>query len=757
MKQSFGLMGWVCVLAIQGVADNRHWQGAGGSGVGDFEVPTNWQQGSVPGAADLAAFNNRVNAHWAITFNGATTNTTGSVVAPSAAYETVFNLNQQVWSLTSNLYVWEGSGGRITYSNGTIRTGSLGCETAPPAGSSLTNHAVIAFRGVQAEVVSASFGGTRTSFEGGSLSVSNVMNVGVSTNSARYYATVYLLNGARVAVTNEVRIADGAGTTARVEVYDADFRLGGNINYLGVNARSKGTLSLGTNANVLIPGYLHAGFNGHGVIEQTEGDCIVSNSFDLGENWGGRGELNLQGGQFVILDLRPAATNYFRVAVNAGSTGEVTLAGSGFSFPGETCTMGRSGYGQMTVARGTNFFGGNLVLGSAAGGVGALTVLDGSNTFSRTGGTRLQVGGIGRGSLLGHGGTNHTCGISVANDVGSFGTMTVSNGLWTIAEHMWVGNSGNGTLTFSGGEMRFLNTGGSVLAVGRAGVATGEVTVAGGLVDMVSNGSVWVGRADQTATKISGRLVLTGNGVLRTKQVFEYAAGPGAASQILFDGGTLKASASGALVYDLDDVRLTANGMVIDSAGFSVSVVPTLQDAAGEAGGITKKGAGTLTLAGTRAATGPVSVLAGTLVASNNLAVAAGTSRVDGTLTLTAENRLTVAAGAALAGTGTVARVTLQDSAVFLRSKADGAVSALNASDCVAENRITVALTGFSFTDLKTPLPLIRASSVFVAPSNVTVTLNGQTNPFLNAKFVEVGGLQVLSVSYSSGTLISVR
>lgn len=232
------------MLAIQGVADNRHWQGVSGSGVGAFEVPSNWQQGSVPGAADLAAFNNRVNLNWAITFNGATTNTTGSVVAPSANYETVFHLNQQVWSLTNNLYVWEGSGGRVTYSNGTIRTGSLGCETAPPVGSSLTNHAVIAFRGVQAEAVGASFGGTRTSFEGGSLSVSNVMNVGVSTNSARLYATVYLMNGSLVAVKNEVRIADGVGTTARVEVSDAEFRLGGTINYLGVNARSKGTLSL---------------------------------------------------------------------------------------------------------------------------------------------------------------------------------------------------------------------------------------------------------------------------------------------------------------------------------------------------------------------------------------------------------------------------------------------------------------------------------------------------------------------------------
>ena len=741
----------VSVAAVCGMAENRHWQGVGSSGVGDFEVPTNWQQGSVPGVADLAAFNNRVNANWAITFNGATTNTTGSVVAPSVNYETVFNLNQQVWSLTNNLYVWEGSGGRVTYSNGTIRTGALSCETAPPVGSSLTNHAVIAFRGVQAEAASASFAGTRTSFEGGSLSVANVMNVGTLTNSARYYATVYLLNGTRVAVTNEVRIADGVGTTARVEVSDASLRLGGIINYLGVGTRSKGTLSVGSGAHVSSLGPLYNGFSGHGVFEQTGGICIISNSYDIAENTGARGEFTLQGGQFTIRDMRPVLTNYLRVAFNTGTTGELTLAGGTFSYTGEASTIGRYGYGKLTVAGGTNVFGNSFQLGTYASGVGDMTVLGGVNTFSSGTGLRVQVGGYGRGTLLGLGGTNTTSNIAIANDPGSSGSMTVSNGVWTVAEHSWIGFAGNGSLTVTGGELRYLLNG-SVLAIGRNGVATGEVTVAGGLLDS-GNGSVWVGRADQ-ATKASGRLVLTGNGVLRAKQVFEYAAGPTAASQILFDGGTLKAAASGLFVHSIDDVRLTAKGMVVDSDGYAVSVAAALQDAAGEAGGITKKGAGTLTLAGTRTATGPVSVLGGTLVASNTLAVAAGTSRIDGTLTLTADNRLTVGADAALAGTGTVARVTLGDNAVLSRNKADLAVTPLLVSDCIADNRLTVALTGYSFDDLKTPVPLIRSPNAFIDLSKITVTLNGQTNPFLTTKYVEVGGQYVLSAYYSAGTIL---
>ena len=45
------------------------------------------------------------------------------------------------------------------------------------------------------------------------------------------------------------------------------------------------------------------------------------------------------------------------------------------------------------------------------------------------------------------------------------------------------------------------------------------------------------------------------------------------------------------LVKALDDVQLTANGLVVDTHGHAVSIVPELKNAVGEAGAITKKGA----------------------------------------------------------------------------------------------------------------------------------------------------------------------
>jgi len=386
------------------------------------------------------------------------------------------------------------------------------------------------------------------------------------------------------------------------------------------------------------------------------------------------------------------------------------------------------------------------MIGSSSTGVGTLNVLGGSNTFATASNDRILIAISGRGSLLAGGGTNSAVGIELADSTGGVGEMTLTNGLWNVGEHMWVGYFGTGVFTVNGGKMHFLNVGGPVLAVGRNTGATGMVTVAGGLLDV--NGAVWLGGGANALA----RLTLSGNGVLKTKTIMEKDAA--AISQIVFDGGKLQAAAAGTLIQPLDDVRLTANGMVIDSAGYNVSVIPALKNAADEAGGITKRGAGTLTLAGTRAATGPVSVLEGTLVVSNDVAVTAGLSRIDGTLAQASGARLIVGADAALSGTGTVARLTLQDQAVFSRNKADGSLGPLRVGDCVADNRLTIALTGYSLEELSVSKPLLQVPAAFMDLSKVTVTLNGLANPFLRAKFVSDDGHYILSASYCSGTMI---
>jgi hypothetical protein len=81
-------------------------------------------------------------------------------------------------------------------------------------------------------------------------------------------------------------------------------------------------------------------------------------------------------------------------------------------------------------------------------------------------------------------------------------------------------------------------------------------------------------------------------------------------------------------------------------------------------------------------------------------------------------------------------------------------VPSLSFIPAVTNNLLTVALTGYTLGELKTTLPLIRMPTASIDIGKVTVTLNGQPNAFLSAKYVADGGQQVLSVSYSAGTLI---
>jgi autotransporter-associated beta strand protein len=140
----------------------------------------------------------------------------------------------------------------------------------------------------------------------------------------------------------------------------------------------------------------------------------------------------------------------------------------------------------------------------------------------------------------------------------------------------------------------------------------------------------------------------------------------GSVATFNFNGGTLRASAGSATFYQgnltLPVLPITsivqAGGAVIDSSNFSISILEPLQHdstLAGDLdGGLTKLGAGTLTLTAASNYNGDTTVNAGTLALSgtgstansDEIAVAGGATldasvRTDGTLTLAARQTLT--------------------------------------------------------------------------------------------------------------------
>ena len=531
MKKGLLFLSVICLaLCVQAASANLHWKGPDGV----FEEMSSWTENNkVPTAEDFIIVKNYSGVNWSVSFTNDETSWKSELGTPLTNYETLFKLNGHAWALTYDIHMGEptSGGGRITFTNGTLRAPSL--SFVP----SVTNNLVLAMKDVVCEVGMMEYGFTRATFEGGILRVTNSLSVGKAGSLA---ATVTFDKGVKVNVTNDLVVGNASGATGELV----------NIN---------------------------------GQLEHTGAD-----------------------GSFVI---------------------------------------GNSGCGALTIQGGSTFINQTPYIGyTNKMGVGLLTVSGGSNTFGKVSAKLLNVGSNGKGNVLAYGGTNFADGISLGWGPGGYGEMLLTNGVWSCPNYSWIGYYGMGVFTITGGQL----TSSGVFCVGR-GTGTGVVSVAGGT--LVVPGELRLGG---NATSV-GSLTLSGGGVLKAGFISELAAD--AQSTLLFNGGTLQAMTIGAIIRSVDNVRLTAKGLVLDTSIYAVSVIPTLQDAPGEAGGITKKGAGTLTLAGVRTATGPVSVLVGTLVMSNTVAVSAGSSRIDGTLTLTAGNRLTVGPGAALAGTGTVARV----------------------------------------------------------------------------------------------------
>ncbi|NLG00524.1 MAG: hypothetical protein GX565_10280 [Lentisphaerae bacterium] len=652
----------VCIAAsIASSADTMHWQGAGGSGIGDYDVPANWTENLVPGAADLAAFNNTANKNLEINFTGGVTNQNVSMTALSENYETLFKLNSYTWVVTGELTVWTARLGRVTFTNGTLRTPHMSLVAAPTD------------------------------------SPTNLF----------------------------VRFVDVDCMADQLDI-------------------------------------------GASCVEYARGSLTISNGLGVGKTMFGHGTLVL--GQNAYCQVR---TNAF-IGRDSGSTGELIHAGGTLLYTGNSSfRVGENGYGELTLQEGSFHSDAGVVLGNGSNGRGILTVTGGSNRFASVSQKMLVSGQSGTGFILASGGTNYVSGgLSLGYDNSGYGNMALSDGIWQLSGYSWIGYFGNAEILMTGGRLYS----GAVFCIGRGSGGTGVVTVAGGELEV--NGEVRLG-GDATSV---GRLILSGDGVLSAGYISEYTSG--ANSSLLFDGGTLKARSSGALIRSVDDIRLTANGLTLDTAGKTVSITGILQNAASQAGRLVKKGTGTLTLASGHTATGPVAVLGGTLkpytdktlTLSGGFEVAAGAvldaspasatdhtmesgsvARVDGSLVLKDDGRLVIGTDAALAGTGTVSRVTLQDNAVIARDKADGAVTPLMTEDCQTIRSLKIALTGYATHDLFTPLALLSAPAACVMPENVSVTLNGQPAHSIRVLCIAAGDRHVLTVWYNPGTLIKLH
>lgn len=395
----------------------------------------------------------------------------------------------------------------------------------------------------------------------------------------------------------------------------------------GVVIVREGTLKM-TGSGPLGAGPIYVGFdngeNGTLTIDTTA--TLALSQLVAGQNPGSRGTVNLDGGTLNF-------SSFFDIG-NAGTTltsnfnqtaGTVNV--NGFTY------IGNSGQGSFDISGGTYNAKGGVGMNQAAGATGTSSLaISNTGEFIQTGGNFVmsQVGG--NSTFTQTGGKFSFTGLATNFvDIGNAGTATatVSGGTFTVnTSKLFVGHSGAGTLTLSG---------------------TGEITAP--LLDFGFDGN----------STNSGVVNLDG-GTLKIGGVRKQGTGAGFTATFNFNGGTLQATATNpSFMTGLTAAYVKDGGAKINTIGFDITIAqPLLHFAGATTDGLTKSGAGKLTLTDNNTYTGTTTVdSGGTLAlshASNNNIASSSAIIVNGTLDVSGliSSRLDVQAGQTLGGTGSV-------------------------------------------------------------------------------------------------------
>jgi fibronectin-binding autotransporter adhesin len=298
------------------------------------------------------------------------------------------------------------------------------------------------------------------------------------------------------------------------------------------------------------------------------------------------GTVTVVGGEFK--------TNIAYVGYNA--PGAITVSSGTFIARG-TAYVGfnSTGSGTLSVTGGsTTLF--SLSVAENTGSLGTMTMSGGTVGLSPSVGTSIRIGASGTGSLALSDGSLSGGDILIGSRSDGVGSATVTGGTLTVTS-LVVGNSGQGSLTILGGLVSSSGRG----DIGFNSGATGSVAVTGGTLAV---GSLFVGRTGGgTATlSISGSQG-TGGFVSVSGTLSSSPTG----SIVLASGGTLSIGSGGA-------AGVLASALVNDGTLiFNRSDAGTCGVVISGSGAVIKRGAGMLVMAGANTYSGLTTIESGTL------------------------------------------------------------------------------------------------------------------------------------------------
>lgn len=474
----------------------------------------------------------------------------------------------------------------------------------------------------------------------------------------------------------------------------------------------------------------------------TAGKVVVGNATALGT-----GAVNLSASTLELSSVSVANAIVLSGANTLDGSGTLSGAISG------TGSFVKEGAGSVTLS-GNNTFSGGLTINAGTvvasntsnlGGVEADVTLNGgalnwSGTVDfQSGATYTQTGGT----------ATSTAGEFWVGGTGA-GTMTQSGGSLSTGSWFVVGRNGTGVLNMTGGSIASsTSNAGSFAVLGSFGGSTGTANISGGT--FASSQDLYVGEGGAGILNVSGTGAVTaadgvrlgvnggGSGVVNldggsiSTNLVTKGAGTGTFN---FNGGTLKATANNATFITGVTTDVKSGGAKIDSNGFNVTSVVDLTGA----GSLEKLGAGSLTLAGSANNVASVAVSAGTLFVTGQLSAASG---------------VTVADGATIGGNGTVnGNLTI----------ADGGMIDFSLGALAVNSTSTVSFGGFSLDDVIGFDKNTAANGTYTILSG-SFTLNsanianfGAENAFIRGDgkevYFEQGSLNIVVVPETSSLIL---
>jgi autotransporter-associated beta strand protein len=285
--------------------------------------------------------------------------------------------------------------------------------------------------------------------------------------------------------------------------------------------------------------------------------------------------------------------------VARGGTLTVSENGSIAPTTGAALTLGGTAPGILNYDSSALSRFGAVIVGNGNDGAGICTLNQSAGTLNASSLT-LNSSFTGGGS----GDVNLSGGLLAVSGAVTLSNQVAGDNIWSTLTV-----SGSGSLTAAGGLRLTGAPAAGRNAAGRVTQNGGTVTVSGGL-----------NMARSTATNTSarrGEYHLNG-GTLHANQITQ-DAGTETFGTFNFNGGTLRPTTnSTTFMQGLTRANVRNNGALIDTGGFDITIAQALlrsniaNDAATD-GGLTKSGAGTLTLTAASTYNGPTRITAGTL------------------------------------------------------------------------------------------------------------------------------------------------